>query len=100
MNYADIDVPYTRIHEPRHLHPERNYPPHKTVIFYETSCDNPNEPYYPMNLEPDRRILSKYRKLASKERNLVIGGRLGDYAYYDIDVTIRHALECFRKHCR
>ena len=63
MNYNDEDVPYTRIHEFRHFHPERDYPDDKTVIMREFSrfADDDDEPYYPINTESDRALLATYR---------------------------------------
>jgi len=97
MNYADLEVKYTRIHEPRHLHPERRYTKQKTIIFYETSNNDPDDPYYPVNNERNRDLFSKYKKLAEKEESVIIGGRLGDYAYYDIDKAILAALKCYQE---
>ncbi len=70
MNYADADVPYTRIHEFRHFHPERDYPTDKTVIMREFSrfADRADEPYYPVNTPADRERLLKYRDLAAGRR--------------------------------
>ncbi len=95
MNYADLDVPYTRIHEPQHLHLERNYAKKQSLIFFETSCNNPMEPYYPVHTQEDKSNLKKYKSLAKAEGNVIFGGRLGDYAYYDMDKIILAALECF-----
>ena len=63
MNYNDLDVPYTRIHEFRHFHPERDYPTDKTVIMREYSrfAEDDDEPYYPINTEADRALLAAYR---------------------------------------
>ena len=63
MNYNDADVPYTRIHEFRHFHPEREYPTDKTVIMREYSrfAEHDDEPYYPINTEADRAVLAAYR---------------------------------------
>lgn len=97
MNSADINVPHTRTHEYRHLHPERNYTKDKTVVFYETSVQNDQEPYYPVNTKRNEEMLTKYRHLGQKEKKLVLGGRLGDYAYYDMDKTILAALKCFEE---
>src|SRR5207245_882743 len=83
MNYADRDVPFTRIHEFRHFHPERkNYPTDKTVIVREYSrfAESGDEPYYPINTPEDRAKLERYRELARKEatnRKVLLGGRLG-----------------------
>jgi len=83
MNYADADVPYTRILEFRHFHPERDhYPGDKTVIVREFSrfADKEDEPYYPINTPEDRAKLGRYRELARTEtaqRNVLFGGRLG-----------------------
>ena len=95
MNYAQREVNYTRIHEPKHLHPEREYKKDKTLLFYEYSKEDPDNPYYPINLTKSREIFQKYRTLAKNEKNLIIGGRLGDYAYYDMDKTILAALCCY-----
>jgi UDP-galactopyranose mutase len=94
MNYADPSVPYTRIHEYKHLHPERTYPLEKTIISYEYSrfADKTDEPYYPIGTELDREILGKYRKLAELEENVFFGGRLGRYQYLDMHMAISSAL--------
>ena len=69
MNYNDGDVPFTRIHEFKHFHPERTYLPGKTVIVHEYSrfAEENDEPYYPINTPADREKLLKYRDLAKKE---------------------------------
>jgi UDP-galactopyranose mutase len=96
MNYADLEVPYTRIHEPRHLHPERSYRGDRTLIICEKSGQDPDEPYYPVKTPGDQSLLAKYVELARRERNVIIGGRLGGYAYSDMDKTILAALRCYR----
>ncbi len=97
MNYADPEVPYTRIHEPRHLHPERtDYPRNKTMIIREYSLlDDGSNPYYPINDETNQNLILKYREEVKKLRNTIISGRLGEYRYYDMHDTINHALEVF-----
>jgi len=95
MNYADEDVPFTRIHEFRHFHPERkNYPSDKTVIMREFSrfAERTDEPYYPINTSADRAALLAYRELADKERDVYFGGRLGTYQYLDMHMAIASAL--------
>ena len=97
MNYADLDVPYTRIHEFRHFHPERDYPADATVIMREFSrfADRSDEPYYPVNAAPDRERLLAYRELGRAERDVVFGGRLGTYQYLDMHMAIASALNTF-----
>jgi UDP-galactopyranose mutase len=100
MNYADLEVPYTRIHEFRHFHPERDYRTDKTVIFREYSrfARRGDEPYYPINTAEDRAKLERYRELARKEtanRNVLFGGRLGTYKYLDMHMAIGSALSMF-----
>jgi len=101
MNYNDEDVPYTRIHEFRHFHPERkNYPADKTVIVREYSrfAESGDEPYYPINTPEDREKLAEYRELAKAEaasKNIVFGGRLGTYQYLDMHMAIGSALSVF-----
>ena len=95
MNYADIEIPYTRIHEPRHLHPERRYSKSNSIIIYEESISESEDSYYPIKNEANEKLLSKYRTLAQEKKDVIIGGRLGDYAYYDMDKTIAAALHCY-----
>jgi len=100
MNYADTDIAYTRIHEFRHFHPERDYPKDKTVIMREFSrfAETGDEPYYPINTAEDRAKVAAYRKLAQAEteRNHVLfGGRLGTYQYLDMHMAIASALAMF-----
>ena len=94
MNYADADVPYTRIHEFRHFHPERDYPGDKTVIMREFSrfAQTGDEPYYPINTPTDRDRLVAYRELAAGEPQVTFGGRLGTYQYLDMHMAIGAAL--------
>ena len=101
MNYNDADVPFTRIHEFRHFHPERDsYPDDKTVIMREFSrfAENDDEPYYPINTPEDRAMLTTYRDLARTETasaGVLFGGRLGTYQYLDMHMAIASALTMF-----
>lgn len=102
MNYNDADVPYTRIHEFRHFHPERadRYPKDKTVIMKEYSrfAEEDDEPYYPIDTPEDRKILAAYRELAAQETandQVLFGGRLGTYQYLDMHMAIASALTMF-----
>ncbi|WP_166997886.1 UDP-galactopyranose mutase [Paramicrobacterium fandaimingii] len=95
MNYPDMDVPFTRIHEFRHFHPERDsYPNDKTIIMREFSrfADRGDEPYYPVNTTADREGLLKYRELQADEKDVYFGGRLGTYQYLDMHMAIGSAL--------
>ncbi|UUA87108.1 UDP-galactopyranose mutase [Corynebacterium pseudogenitalium] len=106
MNYNDADVPYTRIHEFRHFHPERSeYPTDKTVIVKEYSrfATDDDEVYYPINTPEDRAKLLKYRELAAEEsrkNGVLFGGRLGTYQYLDMHMAIGAALSLFDNHLR
>ena len=95
MNYADADIPYTRIHEFRHFHPERDwYPRDRTVIMREYSrfAGRGDEPYYPINAGEDRARLRRYREMARREPAVLFGGRLGTYRYLDMHMAIGSAL--------
>jgi len=94
MNYADPEVPYTRIHEFRHFHPERDYPGDKTVIMREFSrfAQGSDEPYYPVNTPADREQLQTYRDRGRAESGVLFGGRLGTYKYLDMHMAIGAAL--------
>src|SRR5699024_1053591 len=102
LNYADEDIPFTRIHEFRHFHPEREgrHAKDKTVIFreYSRAAESGDEPYYPINTAADRAKLTTYRELAkqeAKERRVIFGGRLGTYKYLDMHMAIGSALTMF-----
>jgi UDP-galactopyranose mutase len=100
MNYNDLDVPFTRILEFRHFHPERDYPDDKTVIVREYSrfAGDDDEPYYPINTEADRAILAAYRARAKAETTsagVLFGGRLGTYQYLDMHMAIASALNIY-----
>jgi UDP-galactopyranose mutase len=99
INYADEEVPYTRIHEFKHLHPERRYAPSQTLICREYSrfARRGDEPYYPVNTARDRQLIAAYNRLAGRERNVLFGGRLGSYQYLDMHQAIGGALSDFRK---
>lgn len=103
MNYADEDVPYTRIHEFRHFHPERNwYPADSTVIMREYSrfAVRGDEPYYPINTAADRERVRVYRELADRESGVLFGGRLGTYQYLDMHMAIASALNMYDNRLR
>ncbi|MBW0114997.1 UDP-galactopyranose mutase [Pseudonocardia abyssalis] len=100
INYNDEEVPYTRILEFKHFHPERQYASDKTVIVREFSrfAEPGDEPYYPVNTPDDRAKLLRYRELARKETanaNVLFGGRLGTYQYLDMHMAIGSALSMF-----
>jgi UDP-galactopyranose mutase len=102
MNYNDQEVPFTRIHEFKHFHPERSYQPGKTVIVREYSrfAEEDDEPYYPLNTAEDRVKLKKYRELAKQEPMVLFGGRLGTYKYLDMHMAIGSALSMFENKLR
>ncbi len=98
MNFADVEVPFTRIHEFKHLHPEREVSPDRTVIMKEYSrfAKRNDEPYYPVNSDQDRATLRQLRDAAKAEKNVIFGGRLGSYQYLDMHMAIGSALSTFR----
>lgn len=93
MNYADQEVPWTRIHEFKHLHPERASLPGASVIVREFSKLGEEDPYYPVNSDADRDLLRRYQELADKEANVIFGGRLAEYKYYDMHHAIGSSLK-------
>lgn len=92
VNYTEREIPYTRIIE--HKHFEFGTQP-GTVITreYPTEWKKGDEPYYPINDEKNDRLYEAYRKLAENEKNVLFGGRMGQYRYYDMDKTIAAALQ-------
>ena len=98
VNYTDAETPWTRIIEHKWFEfgkDENGNDIQKTVISREYSSEwKPgDEPYYPVNDEKNSELYRKYRDLADKEANVVFGGRLGEYKYYDMDKVIRAALD-------
>ena len=91
MNYTEREVPYTRIIEHKHFEFGQQ---EKTVISreYSTEWKVGMEPYYPVNDEKNNALFEKYKSLAAGEGNVVFGGRLGDYRYYDMDKVVEAAL--------
>lgn len=98
VNYCDEDTPFTRITEHRHFAPWAEADPDRSVCFREYSRDaGPRDiPYYPLRLLNDRRLLSRYVERAEAERGVTFVGRLGTYAYLDMDKAIGRALETSR----
>jgi UDP-galactopyranose mutase len=93
VNYTGHEVEYTRVIE--HKHFESTESP-KTIVTYEypDDWDDPKkEAYYVINDEKNNALAEKYRALAEKETNVIFGGRLAEYKYYDMDDVIKKALE-------
>ena len=92
VNYTDREVPYTRIIEHKHFEFGKGA---GTFITREYPADwrSGDEPYYPVNNERNNALYEKYRELALKEKNVLFGGRLGQYKYYDMDKVIEAAWE-------
>ena len=99
MNYPDRNIPFTRIHEFKHLHPERKDEMSRaqTIISREFSrvAGVNDDPYYPINASGDREKINAYRKLTSEVKNTIFGGRLGSYQYLDMHMAIASALQTF-----
>lgn len=96
VNYTDREVPWTRIIEHKHFEFGTQ---EKTVISREYSSEWKvgDEPYYPVNDEKNSRLYEEYAALAAEEKNVIFGGRLGAYRYYDMDKVIASALELAKK---
>ncbi len=93
VNYTDSETPYTRIIEHKHFEFDTTSP--KTVISreYSAAWKVGDEPYYPVNDGTNTALYKRYQALAAKEKNIVFGGRLGQYKYYDMDDVIAEALK-------
>ena len=96
INYTDRETPYTRIIEHKHFEFGTQ---EKTVITreYPAEWTEGMEPYYPVNDERNQELYKKYAELAEKEKNVIFGGRLAEYRYYDMDKVIESALSCVKK---
>lgn len=96
VNYTEREVPYTRVIEHKHfeMFGQDVYNNPKTVISkeYSTEWKLGMEPYYPVNDKQNTELYAKYKELADKEQNVIFGGRLAEYKYYDMDDVIEAAL--------
>ena len=95
VNYTDAETPYTRIIEHKHFEFGNQA---KTIITKEHSktWEKGDEPYYPVNNDRNNHLYKSYKKLADEQVNVIFGGRLGHYRYYDMHQVIRAALQCVR----
>ena len=97
INYTSIDEPYTRIIEHKHfeMFGERIYQTPKTVISEEYSCEYEEgmEPYYPINDEINNSIANRYKELVKKEDDVIFGGRLAQYQYFDMAPIVENVLK-------
>ena len=106
INYTDKEVPYTRVIEHKHFEQGKELgneitegkKKKKTIISreYSDKWDSTKEPYYPINNERNNTLYEKYKALADKDSNIIFGGRLGQYKYYDMDKVIEEALKCVK----
>ncbi|HGA1492626.1 TPA: UDP-galactopyranose mutase, partial [Streptococcus suis] len=95
VNYTDSETPFTRIIE--HKHFEFGTQP-KTIITreYSKTWKRGDEPYYPVNNDRNNKLYTAYKRLAEQQENVIFGGRLGHYRYYDMHQVIGGALQCVR----
>ena len=103
VNYTEYEIPYTRIIEHKHFEfacqggNEGSIP--KTIITkeYPATWKKGDEPYYPMNDEKNNKLYAQYKELAEKESNVIFGGRLGMYKYFDMHNVVEEALNCVKE---
>ena len=96
VNYTEFEVPFTRIIEHKHFEFDTS---DKTVITkeYPSTWKKGDEPYYPMNDDKNNELFKKYKALADAEENVIFGGRLGEYKYYDMHQVVAGALAVVRR---
>ena len=97
VNYTEYEVPYTRIIEHKHFEYGLSNP--KTVITreYPDQWVQGKEPYYTINDDRNNKLYEQYVELSKNDKNVIFGGRLGQYKYFDMDKVIAEALECVKK---
>ena len=105
VNYTEAEIPYTRIIEHKHFeyakslgNEESEEVSNFTIITreYPLTWDETKEPYYPINIEENNSLYQKYEELSQKDENVIFGGRLGKYKYYDMDKIIEEALNALK----
>ncbi|MGL5414773.1 MAG: UDP-galactopyranose mutase [Clostridium sp.] len=96
INYTEYEIPYTRIIEHKHFEDCNS---EKTVITkeYPATWEKGDEPYYPVNNDKNNNLYAKYKELGESEENIIFGGRLGQYKYFDMHNVIESALNCVKK---
>lgn len=96
VNYTGREVDYTRVIEHKHF---ESTPSKKTVVTYEYPDDwtEEKEAYYVINDDKNNNLKAKYQELANKEKNIIFGGRLAEYKYYDMDDVIRSAMDTYKR---
>lgn len=96
VNYTGREVDYTRVIEHKHF---ESTPSKKTVVTYEYPDDwtEEKEAYYVINDDKNNNLKAKYQELANKEENIIFGGRLAEYKYYDMDDVIRSAMDTYKR---
>ncbi len=93
MNFTDSEIPYTRIIE--HKHFEFGKQPYTYITReYPAEWKPGEEAYYPVNDDKNQKLYNRYAELAKNEKNVIFGGRLAEYRYYDMDDVIKRALDC------
>jgi UDP-galactopyranose mutase len=99
MNFAELSVPYTRVHEFKHYNGEREVTTDKTVIYreYSKGVSADDEPYYPIRTAEDEVLFKKYQEESKKLKNVYFGGRLGTYSYLNMDEAIAQAVNTFEE---
>ena len=97
MNYTDRETPYTRVIEHRHFNRKTVSPVTWISREYPVDYSVTGEAYYPVNDRANNELYARYRALAEGEKGLILGGRLAQYAYFDMDKTIRAALDLVRQ---
>ena len=106
VNYTEYEVPYTRIIEHKHFEYAKSLGQEdtisKTIITreYPDTWNREKEAYYPINNDKNNELYQKYADLASKDKNVIFGGRLGMYKYYDMDKVIAEALKCVEENLK
>lgn len=102
MSYPEESIPFTRVIEHKHFHPERKHTEGTSIISreYSRAATVNDTPYYPVNTDEDKIKYSQYQELANRETNVIFGGRLGEYKYYDMHQVIGSALSCYRNNIK
>ena len=98
LSHPESTTPWTRAIEHKHFHPERKTVKGKSIVSreYSRAAAKEDTPYYPVNTDDDKEKYALYQELTEQEPNVIFGGRLGEYKYYDMHQVIGSALACYR----
>jgi UDP-galactopyranose mutase len=96
INYTDLSVPFTRIHEHKWFTPEKKFTKSLAFKEFSSATDSRSNPYYPVENRESLKLYGRYQKLVEKEKNLLLIGRLAQFKYFNMDQVIKSSMDTYK----